>query len=136
MPPTYKDKIGFLSYEKTIQFSHGWICPVNSFDDACEYVNKNANKDGFFYPPIIETYKQRHDVIEGKLHTFEDLVPKTKRPAHLFKMPASHEIQIIYPSNKSNSKQGDGLFITYLIAFIFGIRLQFHDWWFDGRVPN
>jgi len=135
MSAKYKDKIGFLYYEGTLQFSNGGIYPVENFKKIHEYVDKNANKDGFFYPPTVETYSQSVKVVNGTLETFEELVPKTKRPAQMFKMPVSHEIRIINPFNASDPRKGDGLFLTYLIAFIFGIRLQFHDWFFDGRVP-
>lgn len=50
-------------------------------------------------------------------------------------MPASHEIEIIKPVSGNDPKNADGLFLTYLVAFHFGIRLQFCDWWFDSRVP-
>lgn len=135
MSPTYKDKIGYLPYKGPLQFSHGGIYPLDSFDNASEYVQKKANEDGFYYPPIVQTYRQSHEIIDGNLETFEHVVPNTKRPAHLFRMPASHEIQIIKPADLNAPRKGDGLFITYLVAFIFGVRLQFHDWWFDGRVP-
>ena len=135
MTPTYSDKIGYLPYEEALNFSNGGLYPLDNFNNVHEHVNRKANKDGFYYPPTVETYRQRHEVIDGILETFEDPVPNTKRPAHIFRMPASHEIQIIKPSNTNDPRKGDGLFLTYLIAFIFGIRLQFHDWFFDGRVP-
>ena len=135
MTEVYKDKIGYLSYEGTLQFSGGRISSLLSFDNAYEYVNKRANKDGFFYPPIVETYLQNHEVIDGILETHEELIPNTKRPAQMFKLPASHEIQLFNPVYTNEPRSGDGLFITYLIAFIFGVRLQFFDWFFDGKVP-
>ncbi len=135
MPPTYKDKIGYLPYAESLEFSNGGIYPLDNFDNVYQYVNERANKDGFYYPPVVQTYRQRHEVIDGTLETIEELVPNTERPAHIFKMPASHEIQIIKPANEDDPRKGDGLFLTYLIAFVFGVRLQFHDWWFDGRVP-
>ena len=134
MTVTFKDKIGFLPYENTITFSKGAIIPLEGFRKAREYVQEKANKDGFYYPPTIETFRQRHEVIDGKLETFEDPVPKSKRPAHLFRMPASHAIQIITQTPENDIRKGDGLFMIYLISFVFGIRLQFHDWLFDGRV--
>ena len=135
MPSNYKDKIGYLPYEGFLEFSNGGIYPLENFTIIQEYVNKKLNKDGYYYPPTVETYSQGFNVVNGKLETFEELIPNTKKPAQMFKMPASHELKIINPSNINDPKNSDGLFITYLIAFIFGIRLQFHDWFFDGRVP-
>jgi len=135
MPLIFKNRIGYLPYRNTIQFSNGQIHPLDNFDNVCESVKKKANNDGFYYPPVVGMYRERHEILDGKLETFEDLVPNTKRHARLFRMPASHEIQLFDPTNKNDQKKEDGLFITYLVAFIFGVRLQFHDWWFDGRVP-
>lgn len=135
MTEYYKDKIGYLPYKGSLQFSNGGIYPLENFRVIQEYVNKKLNKDGYFYPPTVETYSQGFKVVNGKLEVFEELIPNTKRHAQMFKMPASHELRIINPSNKDDPRNTDGLFITYLIAFIFGIRMQFHDWFFDGRVP-
>jgi len=32
-------------------------------------------------------------------------------------------------------RKGPGGFIIHLLAYILGTRLQFYDWWFDGRIP-
>lgn len=135
MPARYKDKIGFLYYEGSLQFSNGGIYPLENLKDIRKYVDEKTNKDGFFYPPTVETYSQSVKVVDGAVETSEKLLPKTKRPAKIFKMPTSHEIRIINPVNINDPRKGDGLFFIYLIAFIFGTRLQFHDWFFDGRVP-
>lgn len=135
MPQPYKDNIGFLPYEKPLEFSNGGVYPLADFGTVSQFVYKKANEDGFYYPPTVNTYRQRHELIDGILETYEDLIPNTKRPAHMFKMPASHELQIIKPQSSKEPRQGDGLFITYLVAFFFGVRLQFHDWFFDGRTP-
>jgi hypothetical protein len=135
MSTIYRDKIGYLDYSESINFNNGKICPLDNFDKITSSIKEKTNEDGFFYPPIINTYRQFHKVVDGELQKREELIPKTKRPAHLFKMPPSHEIQITKPIYAEEPRKNDGLFITYLTAFLFGVRLQFHDWWFDGRVP-
>jgi hypothetical protein len=135
MADLFTNKIGFLPCEKPIQFNNGRLSPLEEYNEILAYVNDEANKDGYYYPPLMHTVSQRHEVVNGQLEIKEEIVPKSTRPAHLFKMPASHNIEIINPVSVNDPKVGDGLFLTYLVAFHFGIRLQFHDWWFDMRVP-
>ncbi len=132
---SYKDKIGFLPYEEPIQFYNGGLYPIKEFEETREVINKEANLDGFFYPPVMHTVRQSLEVVNNNLEIKEKVVSNSNRPVHLFKMPASHKIEIIRPVSGNDPKKGDGLFLTYLVAFHFGIRLQFCDWWFDGRVP-
>ena len=32
-------------------------------------------------------------------------------------------------------READGAFLMHLAAYLYGYRLQFHDWWLDGRIP-
>ena len=73
MAEIYRDKIGYLSYEDTLQFSDGSISPLPGFDIASEYVNERANKDGYFYPPIVETYRKTHKVTNNILETHREI---------------------------------------------------------------
>jgi hypothetical protein len=52
MPAKYRDKIGFSFYEGSLQFSNGGIYPLEYLKNIHEYVDKNANKDGFFCPNL------------------------------------------------------------------------------------
>lgn len=135
MARSYKDKIGFFPYNEPIQFYNGGIYPLDNFKEIEAEIFDEANKDGFYYPPNVHTVSQSHEVVDRKLVTKEKVVQNSKRPAHIFKMPPSHEIKIIKPVFGEEAKKWDGLFLTYLVAFHFGIRLQFFDWWFESRVP-
>ena len=135
MSIVYKDKIGYLDYSIPINFNDGHIYPLDNFDKINSLMKEKTNEDRFFYPPIINTYRQHFEEVDGKLQIREKLIPRTKRPAQVFKMYPSHEIQINKPMFANDPRTNDGLFITYLTAFMFGIRLQIHDWWIDGRVP-
>ena len=133
--PNSKYNIGFLPYEKTINFSNGKIDPLNDFAETDSFVKSEANRDGFYYPPVMHTVKEQRDVVDGKLITKEEVVPNSSRPAQLFYMPSTHEIEITSPICVADPKKGDALFLTYLLAFHFGVRLQFDDWLVDGKVP-
>lgn len=131
----YTDKITYLPYETPIKFKQGEICTVNNYDEVCEYVRCKANEDGFYYRPMTEIVMRREEIIEGQLKYFETPVSNTKRPARLFRLPATHEIKINNPNVITDIRKGDGQFIIYLTAFMFGVRIQFHEWRFDGKVP-
>lgn len=62
-------------------------------------------------------------------------IPKTERPAHLRPVLASHELRLSDLVIAEDLRKGPGAFIIYLLAYLFGTRLQFHDWLFDGRIP-
>lgn len=38
-------------------------------------------------------------------------------------------------SENNDTRNSDAGFIIHVLGYLFGTRLQFHDWWFDGRVP-
>jgi hypothetical protein len=131
----YKDKIGYLDYSIPINFNDGHIYPLDNFDKINSLMKEKINEDGFIYPPIINIYRQYFEEGDGKLKIKEELIPRTKRPAEVFKIYPSHEIQIDTPIFAKDPRTNDGFFITCLIAFMFGVRLQIHDCWIDGRVP-
>jgi hypothetical protein len=35
---------------------------------------------------------------------------------------------------ETDFRNGDGAFLIHFIGFLFGFRLQFKDWWHDGRI--
>ena len=62
-------------------------------------------------------------------------IENTERPAELFKIPPSHTIEIFEPIFIEECRKWDSNFIIQLLAFIKGVRLQFSEWWFEGRIP-
>ncbi|MGH7984075.1 MAG: hypothetical protein ACREFF_13135 [Candidatus Udaeobacter sp.] len=118
-------RFGFLPYKQELNFHAGKIVPVPEFDKGLKFIRKRVNDDGYLYPPretalIIDSNDTR-------------TVP-TKRPAHLFPLPPSHELRITYKP-EPNIREGSAGFIIHFLAFLFGTRLQFDEWAFDGRVP-
>jgi hypothetical protein len=126
------DKFGFLPISLDIECSGMKICCVDDFDNSMKVISKFANKDGFIYPPTI--YHARHTPNNKRKYK---RIPNTERPAFLYKLPPSHKIEFESDSqvNKDELRCGIFGFLKNLVGYIYGIRLQFHDWWFDGRIP-
>jgi hypothetical protein len=123
------DRFGFLPCDWTFEFSGGEICPIPEIDEIRRRVAAYTNEDGFLYPPL--SYRVRLDL---KTDQVLGRIPGTERPAHLHPVPPSHELRLRLPSTLEEARKGPGAFILHLLAYLFGIRLQFHDWWFDSRV--
>lgn len=122
-------RFGFLCEPIDASFAGVHIEPLPDHPQRLKWYKKHSNVDGFFYPPQIATYTQRVDGSRGRK------VPRTSRPASVFQLPASHTLSIAAPLH-SACPHSDAALIIHLLAFIFGTRLQFEEWRFDGRVPT
>lgn len=124
------DRFGFLPCDWTFDFNDGSISPLPEIQKARNWVAKYMNEDGFLYPPLSHRVRlePRTNKILGKMRN-------TERPAHLHRVPASHELCLAVSATQEEFRKGPGAFLMHLLAYLFGIRLQFHDWWFDSRVP-
>jgi len=98
---------GFLPYKYNLKFSAGEIVPVPEFDERLALIKKCANEDGYLYLP---------------------------QPPRLFSLKPSHELHVSH-EREGNIREGSAGFIIHFLAFLFATRLQFSDWYFDGRVP-
>lgn len=125
-----RDCFGFLPFKWTIEFDGGKISPLPDFDEAAACVDKYVNEDGFLYPPI----EHRAEVDPISSNPLKD-VPRTERPAHLHRIPSSHELFLFASGTSEDIRKGPGSFLIHLLSYLFGVRLQFHDWWLDGRLP-
>ena len=125
-----RDYFGFLPWEFTIEFDGGKVSPIPEFDEVAASVKKDTHEDGFLYPPI--EYRVRVDPVTIKPL---EKIPKTERPAHLYRIPPSHELCLYHSGTPEDTRRGAGSIVIHLLAYLFGRRLQFYDWWIDGRVP-
>jgi hypothetical protein len=125
-----RDYFGFLPWKWALEFEGGKILPHPEFEETAAWLDKYTHEDGFLYPPI--EHRRVVDPI-----TIKPLrkIPKTKRPAHLYQIPPSHEISLSDLDILKDIRKGPGSFLINLLAYLFGVRLQFHDWWVDGRLP-
>ena len=124
------DRFGFLPCDWTFEFDGGEICPIPEIDEIRKRVDEYINEDGFLYPPLSHRVR-----LEPKIDRVVEKIPGTERPAHLHRVPPSHELRLRLSSTVEEARKGPGAFILHLLAYLFGVRLQFHDWWFDSRVP-
>lgn len=122
-------RFGFLSERLETTFSHGSIAPVSNFEQVAKAVSKLLRKDGYYYPPT------EPDRVIKSGSKVARTIPKTKRPAHLFCVPASHTLHITPIRSETKVREESAAFIIYLLAFLFETRLQFEDWYIDGRIP-
>jgi len=131
-------QLGFLPVERTIRFSGGAFVLLDDYQDVAGAVRAATNADGFVYPPLEKRMRAQpkfHDekALPEDQWDWEE-VPKTERPAHLHRLPPSHELRLEEPPFENDLRKHDGAFLMYLAGYLYGYRLQFYDWWFDGRV--
>jgi hypothetical protein len=130
---TINDYFGFLPINKTIEWNYGSATPTHDFDRMILNIKEHVNADGYIYPPSIAEY-----IAESPESTKDSWteIQKTSRPALLHKLPISHQIKLTYGENNSKEefRNNDGAFLMQFIGFLFGYRLQFRDWWHDGRI--
>ncbi len=122
---------GFLSTPIGGEFSEGKISPLEDHADRVKWFEQHANRDGYYYPPEIATYE-----VDSRTRERKNKVTRSGRPAFVYKLPPSHRLELASPLDTSNTTCSDGALIIYLLAYLYGTRLQFADWRFDGRVPQ
>jgi hypothetical protein len=109
---TVTDMFGFLPVDRSFDFGEGAIEPLPGLPEKIARIRGAAHVDGFFYPPTV-----------------------TDRPALLYQLEPSHAIRLETSPLVADFRSGDGGFLMHFAGFLFGFRVQFHDWWFDGRLP-
>jgi hypothetical protein len=128
-PGPMADTFGLLPNPRAITFDRGAAEPLPTLSSEIARVRHDlTHRDGHRYPPLI------HD---RALHVFEPMGGQTERPAHLHKMPPPHVLRLDPPLAETSApfRLGDGAFLIQFIGLMFGYRLQFDTWWFDGRLP-
>lgn len=123
----YKDTFGFLDLKESFDFAEGKIVFLDEFDEGRKWIRDYENDDGFLYLPTVETVKHDH---QGQ----EKAVPNSTRPALLHKLPASHSISLNLKNDRDSIRKSDSGFTIHLLGYIYGTRVQFSDWWHDGRI--
>jgi len=112
MTRRYRDEFGFVPLDVTIAFEGGRISPLSSFNEAVNDVSASFDRNGVFCPP--------------------------EYARDLYKLKPTHEIILHNVNDYSDVREvrlSDGGAVIQLVAYIFGVRTQFHDWWFDSKIP-
>ncbi len=123
-------EFGFLINPLKGDFLGVSIIPLSDHANRLKAIQKDSNRDGFYYPPQIASYSV--DLITNKR---KDKVERSEKPATVFFLPSSHQISIQNPICKDGEKGTDEALIVFLLAYIYGTRLMPSQWKFDGRVP-
>ncbi|MCX5827057.1 MAG: hypothetical protein NTV58_03525 [Deltaproteobacteria bacterium] len=132
------DHFGFLPLDRILEWDTGRAIPVEDISDHIEKVSQKTNEDGYLYPPETHRYRSNKTDKNGKLLFSTEMewkkVPKTRRPAFLHKLPVSHNIELYSTPIENDFRHGDGGFLLHFLGFLFGFRLQFKEWWHEGRI--
>lgn len=130
-PTPTSDLVGFLPIKDSLHFSGGQLEPITSYDKARAYVEEITNADNFIYPPVV--HRATTDSLNLKNAKWTE-VPKTRRQAHLHRLPPSHFLRLDQKPLNGDLRMADGAFLMHVTGYVFGYRMQFYDWRFDGRV--
>ena len=124
-------KFGFLNEPIKMEFGNIFITPLPDYDRNKQYIENQTHMDGFIYPPICE--RSSCDAVNEEICS---RIPKTKRTALYFPLLPSHSIEDSGLSGKHEVFHSSEFLIIQLLAYMYGVRLQFQGWGFDGRVPQ
>jgi hypothetical protein len=119
-----RDRFGFLPCEYAIEFGGGTISPVPNYDEIRASVEEHTYDDGFLYPHLTRRVSELDEKTETKWP-----------PSLTYQISASHELGLSSGGTLEELRRGPSGFVIHLLAYLFGVRLQFHDWWVDGRMP-
>lgn len=119
---------GFLPLAVSLRFAFGAARPLATLKDTNERLQVALDPQGFIYPPLYRRTRNQQPK-KGEPKEGEGIYP-----GHLFKLPSSHSLTFTEHPFDGDFLKNDGAFLLSMIGFVYGIRLQFSDWWFDGRV--
>lgn len=132
----WTDRFGYLPSEISIEFAGGSIKSLPDLSARQAEVARRENPDGFAYPPQVERVRFDRFPPRSDGSETEERIPGTERPSLLHRLPASHEITLSNQDPSASCRESDGAFIVHLLGYLFGVRLQFAEWWLDMRIPT
>lgn len=130
------DTFGSLQYDRQIVFAEGAIQPLPEYAEVVEALRMGTHPDGFIYPPFVVTKQLTRPMADRSDEKAWAEVPGSQRPAPLFRLLPTHELRLSRDPLGGKFRENTGGFLLHLLAYLFGARLQFHDWWVDGRIPT
>jgi hypothetical protein len=121
---------GFLIEPISGNFTGGKITPLQDHSEHTQLLQKRSNQDGFYYPPEVILHELDPETMKSK-----EKIARSGRPALLYHLPGSHRLCITSPLDATMALSSDSALIIHLLGYLYGRRLQFSEWKFDGRVP-
>lgn len=157
-----RDLFGPLQHPYSIDFGAGRIDPLPELADLLGGLQRSVHPDGYLYPPrqhqvqyvwprlhryrIVRATRRLLLRVRAKFGALDPavedaallgqvpkIVPQSTRPAFLWCLPATHSVTVDH-SIDPEFRHGDGGFVIHLAGYLYGKRVQFQDWQFDGRV--
>jgi hypothetical protein len=123
-------EFGFLQEPLKGNFLGVSFEPVDDYTEKLSILKTITNIDGFYYPPEVARY-----TTDTTIENIKEKIEKSEKPALVYPLFSSHTLSIQHPVSSSNEPCSDAALIIYLMAYIFGTRLQPSEWKFDGRIP-
>src|SRR5215213_9949275 len=119
----YTDYFGFLPVTDPLEYSGGRVTLLPEFEQAREWMIRQAGTHEYVYPSPVHTMRS---VDGGK--TFKK-VRRSDRPAFLYRLPESHELVLDGGYTEESARYGEAAFVVHFLAFMYGYRCHFWDWW-------
>ncbi len=124
------DEFGFLRLKSPFNIGGYRIQIIPKYEQQISIIGKYANKDGYYYPPIIKTYKLNVKTNKKSRNAYRN----TARPASIFRVAVTHQILCESEMSSNQFRESDGHFILSFLGFLYNTRLQFWNWWWEGRI--
>lgn len=126
--PEYE--FGLVPTRCNVTFRGGAILQVPAAHEHIDEFKDRAHPDGHVYPPIIETRSQKG------LESWE-LVPNSRRGALVQALPVTHRLIIDEEHGSGQDlRLGVAGMLMHLVGALHGVRVQFDEWYVDGRVST
>jgi hypothetical protein len=103
------DRFGFLNARIRIDFDGGCVETLDDFKETSSRIGSLADTDGYLYP-------------------------STRHP-QFSPVFSSHKLTLSNNADPLCNRDGIAGFVVQSLAFLFGTKLQFWDWYLEGRVP-
>jgi hypothetical protein len=101
--------------------------------EFADFVAAEVHMDGWFYPPVFTQHTRPAIWSKDEPEPEWEPVPNTTRPAHLFRMFATHRLHVP-DADPTDKRRTTASLALHLVSFALGTKLQFADWWHDTRI--
>lgn len=129
---SFEVDFGILTEPVEYVNAHFSVHPLEDHAEVAKLFTDALNRDGFYYHGAVSQY--RIPIVQGA-EGEPQLIEGTTRPSHLFDLRPSHRLVVNQPIANEPATNA-AAFVVYLLAYLYGTRLQLSEWQFDGRIPK